>query len=248
MRALVGTLLDVLLPERCALCDRDCRRGICELCRRDLPRIIRPCERCGLPEASHPACRPIEGIESVVAPLLFAGSIVTAVHALKYRGRRSAGRALGLLLVDELGDRLPVADMLVPVPLHPVRLRQRTFNQAGELARTIADHTARPLLTNPVRRLRDTAPQAMLPAAARGRNLQHAFEVRARLDSTRIMIVDDVVTTGATVAALAAALAEAGADSISVVALARAVPDSAVSARSAGPGAQSASAGIALNM
>jgi ComF family protein len=143
------------------------------------------------------------------------------LHALKYRGARRLGRTLALALVDELHDAALDVDALVPVPLHSRRLRERGFNQAAEVARSLGRALERPVLLAGIRRRGAQAAQTGHGALERLENVASAFAVERNLAGARLAIVDDVVTTGATVNALAAALRRAGAARCDVWAVAR---------------------------
>ncbi len=216
-------LLAILLPEACALCGQQCTRGFCATCRSQLPRVPSPCEACGLPcpTAVPHECPPLPGIRAVFAPFAFREPVIGCLHSLKYSRRRSLARALALAAIDSAEAALPGVDAWVPVPLHPARLRERSFNQAEEIARVLARATRRPLLTDVLCRRRRTESQTTLPAAGRRKNLAGAFAATRAITGLRIALVDDVVTTGATVVAAAEALACAGAQSICAVAIAR---------------------------
>jgi ComF family protein len=135
--------------------------------------------------------------------------------------RREFGRALGELLVDAISASSAAADAIVAVPLHRSRLIERGYNQALELARPLAAATRKPLLVSGIHRRRPTAPQSQLAAAHRRQNLRGAFRVSRRIEGMHLAIVDDVMTTGATVEALAEALRSAGAASVVAWVLAR---------------------------
>jgi ComF family protein len=143
------------------------------------------------------------------------------VHELKYRGGRSLGRALALLLVERLAAARPAVDALVPVPLHARRLRERGYNQAVEIARTTASELQVPLLVRGVRRTHARKPQSGLTADERHANVAGAFSVTRALTGLRVAIVDDVITTGATANALATELQRAGAARVEAWAIAR---------------------------
>jgi ComF family protein len=141
------------------------------------------------------------------------------VLALKYGGARNLGRALGLLLAGAV--RGAEVDALVPVPLHPKRLRERGYNQGVEIARPLSRALGLPLVLGGIERRGAQVRQTGQTAAERLRNVADAFAVRRNLAGRRIAIVDDVITTGATVNALAAALLAAGAASCVAWAVAR---------------------------
>lgn len=147
------------------------------------------------------------------------------LHALKYGGRRRAAGRLAAALLEEPAVRLLVAtsDVLVPVPLHPRRLRERGYNQSALLAREIGRRTGTAACPDALVRRLDTAPQAGLSAAARRRNVREAFAVRraASVAGRTVVLVDDVLTTGATALACARRLEEAGAGEIRLLTVAR---------------------------
>jgi ComF family protein len=148
--------------------------------------------------------------------------LAAAVRALKYRGRRAVAGTLG----DLLAERYPFAAdaLLVPVPLHRSRLRARGFNQAVLLARVLARRRALELAPRLLARVRPTEAQAGLPAAARRANLRAAFALRVpvRLPDRPVVLVDDVLTTGATADACARVLLAAGAPRVDVYTVGRA--------------------------
>ena len=236
LRLLADGLLSVLLAPACAACgralDEPTRGAVCASCWDAVTPITSPlCDRCGDPlpswrvislEHAHcPRCRrrssPVARSRAI-GP--YQGALREIVHALKYDGRRSLARPLGLRLARAGSDILAGADLVVPVPLHRSRRRARGFNQAAEIAR----HLGLPV-TDALRRVRATPSQTDLPAARRHANMRNAFAMRWRADvgGRRVVLVDDVSTTGATLDACARALMDAGALEVRALTAARVV-------------------------
>ncbi len=150
------------------------------------------------------------------------------VHQLKYQGRLAAATVLGELLAERLmGRGMPWPDLILPVPLHPTRLRSRGFNQATEVARVVARQLRLSIDLTLCQRVRNTIPQTRIDnAGERRRNLQGAFRIRDKPRGLDAAIVDDVMTTGATVRELSRELKRAGARRVEVWCACRASPDS----------------------
>ncbi len=148
-----------------------------------------------------------------------------AIHALKYRGIKSLSPVLGELLADSLAKRPLPADLIVPVPLHPRRLRERGYDQSLLLAENLEGRLGIPLARDVLIRHRHTPSQARSKSVLeRRRNMEGAFHATpGRLEGKNLVLVDDVCTTGATLNACARALKEAGARSVWGVTLAREV-------------------------
>ena len=160
---------------------------------------------------------------------LYEDTLLTAIHLFKYRGRIGIGKILGNIMADFSGGiwDMKSFSVIMPVPLHKKRLRERGFNQAVILARAIAKRFALPLDFMALRREVLTAPQVGLGHEERSINVRGAFTVRKpeRAAGKRILLVDDVYTTGSTLAECAKTLLKAGADSVAVLTLARAFRD-----------------------
>ena len=204
----------------CPGCDRKIRRippGRCVRCQQ-LPGPV--CAACAATRSALEAC---------VAEVLFEGEVEDWIHRFKYPQRGLAGLdaapgAVARRLAVEASSRTPgpLPDLVVPVPLHPSRLRSRGFNPAGLLARAVARERRLPFDPVALRRIRDTPSQTGLGRPARRRNVRGAFEVRDGLRvPERIWLVDDVVTTGSTLGEVARVLRGAGAKSVVGVCAAR---------------------------
>lgn len=220
-------LFRCLLSGRCPACGSGSATGLCTGCRADLAHVERPCAHCGLPLPGS-VC-PRQGtdwaLDAVVAPLEYVEPLDEYIQALKFAGRRYLGRALGELLVEAVrtSPASSNVEVIVPVPLHRQRFLQRGYNQAVEIARPVAAALRIDLYLAGIRRQRATTAQAQLAASKRRANLRRAFSVDRNLNGLHVAIVDDVITTGATVNSLAHELLLAGASSVQAWAVARAI-------------------------
>jgi ComF family protein len=215
--------VDVVYPKRCAACGR---RGawVCAECEsRYLPFAKPWCDRCGIPAyGQHCNCASAPpGLNRVRSFGPFDGWLREAILQFKYDAEWARAQHLGPLLASSVAD-LPDVDVLVPVPLHAGRLRQRGFNQSLLLAKQISAAMNLPVEEQIVR-TRRTQAQARLRGADRAANVADAFAVpfAERVNGRAVVLIDDVVTTGSTLAACAAAARTAGAVSVSAVTLAR---------------------------
>lgn len=229
VKRLGGLTLDFLFPKTCLACGST-GELICARCRRSLPRLYPPiCPRCGRPQASGELCascvRWTSSIDGIRAPFRFGGVVREAVHEFKYRNLRILARPLAELMSDYL-DRNPLpADVLVPVPLHPKRLRERGYNQSELLARELGKLVSLPLVGNQLVRRKYALPQARTNSVAQRRaNMADAFACEGNaLAGRRVLLVDDVSTSAATLDACAATLKNSGAASVWGLVLAREV-------------------------
>lgn len=216
----------------CLLCGAPGAAGldVCAGCWADLPRNHHSCPSCALPlpigtppDQSCGACqRHPPPYMRCFAPFQYAGLLPHLITGLKFQARLTYARLLGELLTQALLERgQPWPELLLPVPLHSSRLRERGFNQALELARFPARALGLRLETKRCVRRLNTPPQVGLVAAARRNNLRGAFALTAPLDVWHVALVDDVVTTGSTVAELAGLLRQAGVARVEVWAVAK---------------------------
>ncbi|MFC7301065.1 ComF family protein [Cognatiluteimonas weifangensis] len=208
----------VLWPMHCLACGERAGGGaLCPACRAALPWNRQACARCALPlpgsdgSAVCGRClRRPPPLALVRSACLYAPPLDRWLPRFKFHQDLAAGRVLAQLLAAACATA-PRPQALVPVPLHRTRLRRRGYDQALELARPLARAFALPLRAELLRRTRATAPQSELHAAARRRNLRDAFAVPAAVTRpAHVALVDDVMTTGATLHAAAAALRRAG--------------------------------------
>lgn len=212
----------------CFLCRGAAGDILCAACNADLPRLGSGlCPRCALPAEGAALCgrclaRP-PGYDATRAALQYRFPADVLVHALKFRGELALAPLLGRLLGEKLagGERV---DCVCPVPLSAARLRERGFNQALEIARHVARLAGAPLEPRLAARRRDTTAQTGLAWEERARNVRGAFGCERVLDGMSIAIVDDVMTTGATLEALARALKGAGASRVVNWVVARTFP------------------------
>ena len=243
-RRIFDGLLNLVYPDTCLACSdpivRQQDRGVCSDCWIKISQLaIRPpvCVSCGLPlQTQEPSSTLVCG-ECTVIPPAYSGArsfgyymaeLRALVQCLKFAGKKNLVGLLSPLLAVTFSEswEREEFDFIVPVPLHPRRMRQRGFNQAGLLAGALAAHMAIPYSGRELIRLRHTQPQVGLSHARRQENVHKAFQCTAknRIAGKRVLLVDDVMTTGATVASATQALLEGDALRVSVITIARTVP------------------------
>ena len=217
--------VQALCPESCPRCSFESAQGFCASCRREFLRVPSPCPRCALPMpcAPCPANSRRWQLDRIRAPFVYTQPLKQFLLQLKFSRQRLLGVALGQLLAGELAATSFDCDTLAVVPLHRRRLVARSFNQADEIARPVAARFGLRMLAAELKRQVDSAPQSTLKRGERFRGLEQAFAVDAGIEGLRIAIADDVITTGATVNSLAAALRAAGAAHVEAVAVARTI-------------------------
>lgn len=201
--------LEFWLPQRCVICQQNSRRALCEGCLVALPRE-------GVERQPPEFCDALWVVGHYAAPL------DELVQALKYREQWSYGRWLGELMAAEFGPHAPEVAGVVPMPLHPSRLKKRGFNQASELAKPIARALQAKVRYQWLIRERDTPSQVGQNREQRQHNLRGAFRATGDVRGQRILLVDDVMTTGSTLSEAARTLKASGAAWVGAAVLCRA--------------------------
>ena len=224
VRQLPGTALDLLFPLNCVGCQRE-GKVLCESCVAGLPELTPPyCPVCAHPGA-HETCQLCletpPAFDGIRAPYRMEGAIKEAVHHLKYRGLKAAAPELAELLARYLAEHPIPSDVLIPVPLHPRRLRRRGYNQSELLAKELSKKLDLVMDQKLLARTRNTPPQVNASRFERRDNVQDSFRCNGSVDRRAVILVDDVATTGSTLSACAAALKAAGASSVWGLVLAR---------------------------
>ena len=223
----------LLLPSICSVCGSDTQAtlDLCPDCRAELPFNTHACARCAAPleDTRAPICGTCLArhwyFDHTTAPLLYRPPVSGLITALKFRRRLAAARLLGELLCENiLAAQRPLPQVLIPVPLHPSRLRRRGYNQALEIGRLLSRRLDLPLQWQTCHRLRPTAAQSGMLARERRRNVRNAFACNAKDCWEHVAIIDDVLTTGHTVNEMARVLRKAGASRIDVWCVARTPP------------------------
>ena len=232
------SIIDFIIPPACPICRElvSGDDGVCPTCWRDLAFITPPiCHRTGVPLAEDLGPEGA-GLMAMLrpppyararAPLHYAGVAAQLVRRMKYSDQSELAAIFAPLMLRAAAPLFASADMLVPVPMHRWRLARRRFNQSAELARALSRLSGVPLQTQILERHRATAQQVGLTRAARRTNLRGAFRVgpagQSLLGDRRVLLVDDVLTTGATAETCTRTLLRAGAAQVDVVTLARVV-------------------------
>ena len=229
LRRAAHAVADLLFPPRCVGCGH-AGQLFCDRCAQAVIPIPHPyCPRCGQPQAGANLCAPCRALADdpvarARAAAIYAPPLRAAIHALKYENQRQLAASLGRYLVAALGDAVwqPLTlDAVVPVPLHAERLATRGYNQSELLAAHLCHATGLPLESGWLERHRDTRPQVGLTRAERQVNVHDSFAAHAAVAGKRLLLIDDVYTTGATLRACAQAARVAGATTVYALTLAR---------------------------
>lgn len=233
VNSLANQCLSILLPARCLLCSANGvhDKDLCDACRSDLQHNLLACARCALPlEQNAGLCghclKREPPFTSAFVPFCYSPPLDQLERRFKFAGDLAAGRLLAQLFIERYSQQhSAMPSLLIPVPLHMSRLRARGYNQALELARPIARQFGIPLNSQILQRIRATPAQTGLDARVRRRNLRDAFNVTTHASlPSHIALFDDVMTTGSTLRECALALQRAGAQCVSVWAIARVLP------------------------
>lgn len=209
--------LDRLLDQDCVLCDSPCGSAtLCPRCEALLAQDHVACPCCGMPSPDRQVCGSCltgpPAFDATLFALRYAFPADGLIRQLKFSARLPLARLLGRILLERIRPHLHGVDMIVPVPMHPRRLAWRGFNQAVELLRPLVGEGSHPpVLPDAVQRTRPTLPQADLPADRRRSNVRGSFVCRTDMRGRRVALVDDVMTTGATLDELARVLKRCGA-------------------------------------
>lgn len=223
----------MLLPRNCLLCLAPCAGDLCDACHDSLPQLpAGHCPSCLLPTNDARICGacltnpPVW--TRVIAALPYAFPVDALIRSLKYQENLALAPVLARLLITKLSC-FPAPDAIVPVPLHPARLQERGFNQAIEIGRHLSRQMGVPLLPHACVRTKNTLSQTELSWKKRRSNMRNAFACTTRFAQKHVVILDDVMTSGATLSELARVIRKQGASEISVWVIARAMPSSASS-------------------
>ena len=222
--------MQILGQKNCVLCGMSGNHNLCELCEIHLPQLpdnhcpvcfwpVPTAEICGSCLSNPPA------FTRTIAALQYAFPVDALIHSLKYQTNLVIAPILAKLLVDQLNTLTALPNIIIPMPLHPIRLRERGFNQAMEISRYVAKQMQITLLPDSCHRIKHTPPQTGLPWKARQKNIHKAFSCTIDLSGKHIALLDDVMTTGATLNELAKVLRKQGASEISNWVIARTLPE-----------------------
>lgn len=230
MSNLFSHFLNKYLPSQCFLCagilqTQERQQALCTACQQSLPywQASQSCPQCGLPGTDGYHCgaclQSPPAFDSTVALYLFQEPIKALIHA----GKFGQQWPIFQLLAEQLAQTLapPRVDYLIPLPLHRARLAERGFNQALEVAQILSSQWHIPLQRNLLQRIRDTEHQARLSARARWKNLRGAFSCNTDCTGKRILVLDDVMTSGASLQVAAKTLKAAGAEQVINLVIAR---------------------------
>lgn len=222
-----------LLPYVCVLCGKLSKRlqDICPQCLNELPKLPTACPRCAKPVTPGLLCpfclKENPFYDNTYALFIYQSPITHLIMNLKFGQNLTFARILGELLAEQIKNQwyrnLPLPEAIIPIPLHPLRLKERGFNQAVEIARPVAKQLRLPVVLNKCQRVKYTSAQAMLPARDRVKNTQNAFQISPDFSYRHVAVIDDVITTGQTMNEFCRTLKLAGVEKIDVWCCARSI-------------------------
>lgn len=229
---LLNILLNFIFPSKCPVCsnkpENHAYNPICTACWRSIKRYTGPaCSICGLPAVSSAAtiCEACIKNKPPFAKAvyygIYEGVLKESIHLLKFKGIKRLSSPLCRLLSD---ISVPETDGIIPVPMHPKRLKQRGFNQTAVIGHRLSKKIKAPLMPDVLIKVKDTPPQTDITGKERLKNVRNAFAAEKKINGLNLLLVDDVITTGATVRECSQTLLEAGAKSVVVIAIARSMP------------------------
>ncbi len=227
-----GVIPPLFFTPHCLLCDalNALSGGICQSCYDDLPWNRNACHRCALPLPTPTTNGYLCGkcqrqpppFDHAVAPLLYRREVAPLISRFKFRNRLEYGRLLTHVLADHLVKYVEIwPQLILPVPLHKSRLRERGYNQSLEITRLLSKRFNIPVEYQKLQRHHNTNPQSDLNIAERQKNIKAAFSLLKPLNVRRVAVVDDVMTTGETVAEISYLLKRSGVQQVAVWVLAR---------------------------
>lgn len=226
------SLYQWFFPYSCVLCGKvsDQKQDLCKACHAELPESEQGCVYCAIPIPTQGICghclKEKPPFDHTHALFLYEKPITTLILELKFKQALVNARVLGELLAEKIHHHWylnrPLPDVILPIPLHRDRLKERGFNQALEIARPIAKLLKRPLETHAAIRTKATPAQATLSGEQRKKNMQSAFQIHADFSRQHVAVIDDVITTGSTVHEFCTVLKQKGARIIDVWCSARA--------------------------
>lgn len=228
------SLLDFFFPTLCRICNGPLgeARWVCEKCLQRIIIVNPPvCHICGLPLSpsfmgtERPLCKDCKNekryFSMARSVAIYEGVMRECIHLLKYDGKTGLSKPLGRMMVTLIKDEGIEGDMIIPVPLHPRKRRERGFNQAELLSHEISKGINIPVDTKKLIKKKDTPSQTDLTRLERIKNVKGSFCVRGGFKGKRILLIDDVFTTGATINECSKVLLEAGAEDVYVITLGR---------------------------
>ncbi|MCK4842017.1 MAG: ComF family protein [Methylococcales bacterium] len=228
----LNIIQEYLIPPTCILCGNVGfnSQDICHACFKDIRRNIDCCYRCAetfetankIPQLCGQCISQTPFFDDTYAPFLHQGIIRFLIASLKFNRQYKNARLLGYLLASHLEKNAEMPELIIPIPLHPQRYRERRFNQSIEIAKTVSKQFNIPIDTKSCIRNRNTTHQTELPAKQRHINIKNAFQIIKQIDTHHIAILDDVMTTGSTANEMAKVLKKAGVTRVDIWVCARA--------------------------